>query len=58
MLRDGRILYEEEFQIVAGEDTVLVAWEQYSDWRDPGTATIGSTEQGRLQFVPLKATFA
>ena len=38
MLRDGRILYEEEFRIVAGEDTVLVAWEQHSDGRDPGTA--------------------
>lgn len=38
MLRDGRILYEEEFQIVAGEDTVLVAWEQHSDGRGPGSA--------------------
>jgi hypothetical protein len=38
MLRDGWVLYQADFQVVAGEDTVLVAWEEHSDGRDPGKA--------------------
>jgi hypothetical protein len=36
MLRDGRVLYREEVSIVAGEDVILAAWDQYDDGRSPG----------------------
>jgi hypothetical protein len=36
VLRDGRVLYREEFGILAGEDNVLAAWDQYDDGRSPG----------------------
>jgi hypothetical protein len=36
MMRDGRMLYREEIRIVAGEDIVLVAWDQSEDGRGPG----------------------
>jgi hypothetical protein len=35
MLREGRVVYEEEFTIVAGEELVLAAWDQYDDGRSP-----------------------
>jgi hypothetical protein len=36
MTRDGRVLYEEEFEIAPGEDNILVAWDGYTDGRSPG----------------------
>jgi hypothetical protein len=36
MMQDGRVLYREEFGILAGEDTILAAWDQYDDGRSPG----------------------
>jgi hypothetical protein len=38
MIRDGRVLYEEEFDIAAGEETILAAWDGYTDGRSPGRA--------------------
>jgi hypothetical protein len=36
MVRDRRLLYQEDFLIKAGEDVVLAAWDQYDDGRSPG----------------------
>jgi hypothetical protein len=38
MLREGRVVYEEEFTIVAGQELVLAAWDQYVDGRSPARA--------------------
>src|SRR5271166_2706242 len=35
MLRDGLVLYEEEFTITAGQDVILSAWDGYDDGRSP-----------------------
>jgi hypothetical protein len=36
MVRDGQLLYHEDFVIKAGEDVILTAWDQYDDGRSPG----------------------
>lgn len=36
MLRDDRVLYQEEFAVSAGEEVILTAWDQYVDGRSPG----------------------
>jgi hypothetical protein len=36
MIRDGRVLYREDVQILAGEDYVLAAWDQSHDGAGPG----------------------
>jgi hypothetical protein len=38
MVRDGKVLYYEEFDVIAGRDVVLAAWDQYTDGRSPGRA--------------------
>jgi hypothetical protein len=35
MLREGQVVYEEEFTIVGGHELVLAAWDQYDDGRSP-----------------------
>src|SRR5437762_3123735 len=35
MLRSGRVLYEEEFTIAAGQELILTAWDGYDDGRSP-----------------------
>jgi hypothetical protein len=35
MVRDGRVVYQEEFAIAAGEDLILTAWDGYTDGRSP-----------------------
>ena len=46
MLRDGRVLYQEEFQINASEDTVLAVWDQTDVGHGPGAATDRFTRAG------------
>jgi hypothetical protein len=41
MMQGGRLLYHEDFRIVAGEDVVLAAWDQYDDGRSPGRGRLG-----------------
>src|SRR3954470_21302857 len=36
MLRSGRIIYEEDFTIAAGQELILTAWDGYHDGRSPG----------------------
>ncbi len=36
MIRDDRVLYQEEFAVSAGEEVILSAWDQYVDGRSPG----------------------
>ena len=38
MLLEGQVVYEEEFTIVAGEEFVFAAWDQYDDGRSPARA--------------------
>jgi hypothetical protein len=38
MLRDGRVLYQEEFTLAAGEERILTAWDGYTDGRSPKPA--------------------
>jgi hypothetical protein len=38
MLRSGRVLYEEEFTLAAGEERILAAWDGYRDGRSPEEA--------------------
>jgi hypothetical protein len=35
MVREGQVLYEEEFAIAAGEELILTAWNPYDDGRSP-----------------------
>lgn len=35
MSRDGVVLYEEEFNVRPGEETILSAWDRYQDGRSP-----------------------
>lgn len=35
MIRDNRVLYQEEFAVSAGEEVILSAWDQYADGRSP-----------------------
>jgi hypothetical protein len=35
MLRNGRVLYQEEFTLAAGEERILTAWDGYTDGRSP-----------------------
>ena len=35
MLRSGRIIYEEDFTIAAGQELILTAWDGYHDGRSP-----------------------
>lgn len=48
MLRDGQVLYEEEFTIVAGQDVVLSAWDGYDDGRSPQRGEL-DTVDGKLE---------
>jgi hypothetical protein len=36
MVRDGQVLYREEFSVKAGEDVMLAAYDRYDDGRSPG----------------------
>ena len=38
MLRADRVLYEEEFSVIPGEETILSAWDGYKDGRSPRRA--------------------
>jgi hypothetical protein len=38
MLRNGRVLYREEFTLGAGEERILTAWDGYTDGRSPKPA--------------------
>lgn len=38
MLRNGRVLYQEEFTLAAGEERILTAWDGYTDGRSPKPA--------------------
>jgi hypothetical protein len=35
MLRNGRVLYQEQFTLGAGEERILTAWDGYTDGRSP-----------------------
>jgi hypothetical protein len=47
MVRDGQVLYREEFSVKAGEEVVLVAWDQYDDGRSPGRGKMNGSAPGR-----------
>jgi hypothetical protein len=38
MLRNGRVLYQEEFTLAAGEERILIACDGYTDGRSPKPA--------------------
>jgi hypothetical protein len=38
MLRDDRVIYQEEFTLAAGQERILTAWNGYTDGRCPGQA--------------------
>ena len=38
MLRNGRVLYQEDFSLSAGEEPILNAWDGYTDGRSPQPA--------------------
>jgi hypothetical protein len=38
MLRNGRVVYREEFTLGAGEERILTAWDGYTDGRSPRPA--------------------
>jgi hypothetical protein len=38
MLQAGRVLYEEPFNLKAGEEIILTAWDGYNDGRSPPQA--------------------
>jgi hypothetical protein len=41
MFREGRLLYEEDFLLKAGEEMILTAWDGYKDGRSPPQAGRG-----------------
>jgi hypothetical protein len=41
MLQNGRVLYQEEITLAAGEELILTAWDGYTDGRSPGLADWG-----------------
>jgi hypothetical protein len=41
MMRNGQVLYQEEFTLREGEERILTAWDGYSDGRSPGLADGG-----------------
>jgi hypothetical protein len=47
LIRDGRVLYQEEFLVRAGEEVILAAWDGYQDGRSPGRGEEGSLAQGQ-----------
>src|SRR5262249_21487244 len=46
LIRDGRVLYQEEFLVRAGEEVILAAWDGYQDGRSLGRGEEGSVAQG------------
>ncbi len=46
MMRDGRALYQEEFQVAAAEEIILTAWDKYTDGRSPSRSEHGSSSDG------------
>ena len=38
MLRNGRVLYQEEFTLASGEERIVTAWDGYTDGRSPKPA--------------------
>jgi hypothetical protein len=38
MFQSGRVAYQEEFTIAAGQEVILTAWDGYDDGRSPGHA--------------------
>ena len=68
MYRSGRVVYEEEFTIAAGQELILTAWDGYDDGRSPEQADghfpspkpehsgRWSPESGRLVHVPALPT--
>src|SRR5262249_50408896 len=38
MFRNGRVVYEEQFAIAAGQEVILTAWDGYHDGRSPEQA--------------------
>ncbi len=47
LLREGRVLYEEEFLVRAGEEVILTAWDGYRDGRSPGRGDGESRDRTR-----------
>jgi hypothetical protein len=36
LVKDGRVVYQEEFLLRGGEEVILMAWDGYDDGRSPG----------------------
>jgi hypothetical protein len=47
LIRDGRVVYQEEFLIRAGEEVILMAWDGYDDGRSPGRGEGNALAQGQ-----------
>jgi hypothetical protein len=47
LIQDGRVVYQEEFFIRAGEEVILNAWSGYEDGRSPGRGEGNSLAQGQ-----------
>ncbi|MHB1560904.1 MAG: hypothetical protein ACYC61_25905 [Isosphaeraceae bacterium] len=43
MIREDRVVYQEEFAVSAGEEVILSAWDQYVDGRSPGRVSEAAT---------------
>ncbi len=43
LIQDGRVIYQEEFTVAAGEETILKAWDGFEDGRSPGRGRASSS---------------
>lgn len=51
LLREGQVVYEEEFTITTGEDTILSAWDGYDDGRSPQQGRMSSSRGDTARLV-------
>jgi hypothetical protein len=47
LIKDGRVVYQEEFLLRAGEEVILMAWEGHEDGRSPGRGGVNAVAQGQ-----------